>query len=256
MIASYHNHTPRCNHGSGEDEEFVQEAIRGGLKIFGFADHTPQFYPEGHYSSIRMRPDQLQGYVESIENLKEKYAGQIELHVGLETEYYPALFPELISFLRDTTLEYLLLGQHYCGNEVGEIYNGSKIADEKQLERFCHQIADAMQTGLFTYVTHPDFMDFVGDPKVYETHMRWLCREANANNIPLELNTYGWLCNSCFPQDRFWRIAAEENSQVIIGTDAHDPEDVYLPDMVEKAEQFAKNLNLNLIETAQLRPIR
>lgn len=256
MIANYHTHTPRCNHGSGADEEFVQEALRVGLKVLGFADHTPQFYPEGHYSSIRMRPDQLQGYVESLESLKKQYAGQLKIHIGLETEYYPAYFPELISFLRDANIEYLLLGQHYCGNEIGEVYNGNRIDDENHLKRFVHQVADAMQTGLFTYVAHPDFMDFVGDPKAYETHMRWLCREAKANAMPLELNTFGWLCDMCFPQDRFWRIAAEEGNSVIIGSDAHDPEDVCLPEMAEKAEQFAKDLGLNLLETVDLRPIR
>ena len=36
MIANYHTHTPRCNHAVGSEEEYVQQALKAGIKILGF----------------------------------------------------------------------------------------------------------------------------------------------------------------------------------------------------------------------------
>ena len=33
MTDNYHTHTKRCMHASGEDEEYVEAAIRNGLEV-------------------------------------------------------------------------------------------------------------------------------------------------------------------------------------------------------------------------------
>ena len=39
MLANYHTHTYRCNHASGNDEEYVKKAIAENVKILGsFSD--------------------------------------------------------------------------------------------------------------------------------------------------------------------------------------------------------------------------
>ena len=63
MIANYHTHTPRCNHAWGAEEEYVERALEAGLKILGFSDHSPQFFPGDYYLGVRMRPEQLQDYM-------------------------------------------------------------------------------------------------------------------------------------------------------------------------------------------------
>lgn len=257
MKANYHTHTPRCQHATGTEEEYIQVAIEHHMEILGFSDHTPQFYPDGKISAIRMRPEELPEYAQTIEDLKKKYAGQIEIHTGLEVEYYPDLFPELISYIRDTPVEYLLIGQHWCGNEIGEIYNGRPATeDEQRLKRYCYQVAEAMQTGLFTYLAHPDLMDFVGPDEIYEKHMRWLCREANSNQMPLEINLLGMMSNRCYPNEKLWRIAGEENCRVVLGADAHTPKGLYVPEYESRALEMVKTYCLQLQQTVQLRPIR
>ena len=59
MIANYHTHTWRCMHATGTEREYIENAIRGGLKILGFSDHTPMKYPGGYESKAKMRPDLL-----------------------------------------------------------------------------------------------------------------------------------------------------------------------------------------------------
>ena len=50
MIANYHTHTPRCHHATGNEEDYVLRAIENGLQIFGFSDHVPMPFPDGHQS--------------------------------------------------------------------------------------------------------------------------------------------------------------------------------------------------------------
>ena len=112
MIANYHTHTWRCRHADGTEREYVERAIEGGLKILGFSDHSPYPFPDGYDSGMRMRLDQVEGYVDTVLALKKEYDKDIEIHLGLETEYFPRFWDQLIDFLSDYPFEYFVLGQH------------------------------------------------------------------------------------------------------------------------------------------------
>ena len=255
MIANYHTHTPRCRHANGTEEEYVRSAINSGLKILGFSDHTPYWFPGEYYSHMRMYPDELQEYCSCIRTLQDKYAGRLQIHLGLEVEYYPAYFQELMSRLRDQGIEYCLLGQHWLGSEIGEPYCGKPTEDERSLQRYCDQVIEAMNTGIFTYLAHPDLIHFVGENRIYQKHMRRLCREANACGVPLEINLMGLTTGRNYPDQRFWQVAGEENCRCVIGCDAHSPGAIAnLPAQLQAIELVQK-YGLTLLETVELRPI-
>ena len=255
MIANYHSHTTRCNHAFGTEREYVEAAIENGFQIFGFSDHTPQFFPGEHYSKMRMRPEKYADYANTVLALKKEYADKLQIHLGVEVEYYPAIFQDLLSFLRDTPTEYMLLSQHWNGNEEGETYNGRAFEDEEKLERYCSQVRDAMQTGLFTYLAHPDIINYVGDPKIYTHHMRQLCRDAKGCGMPLEINFVGLRESRHYPCPLFWEIAAEEGCTAILGCDTHRPEHLFEKEPEEMAFSMVNSLGLTLLETVPLRKI-
>ena len=124
MIANYHTHSPRCRHAEGTEEEYVQAAMDAGLEILGFSDHTPYWFAGDYYSHMRMYPDQLEEYCESVRTMRQKYSDRLQIHLGLEMEYYPAFFRETVQKARDNGVEYFLLGQHWVGNEMNEPYCG------------------------------------------------------------------------------------------------------------------------------------
>ena len=257
MFANYHTHTWRCNHAEGTEVQYVRNAVKNGVKILGFSDHTPHFYPNGYYShNVRMTPEQLTDYVETVERLREKFRDQIEIHIGLEAEYYPELFPKLLDFLKDKPIEYLLLGQHFLGNETGEFYCGTKTEDENLLARYCNQSMAGMNTGRFTYFAHPDLINFTGDKKIYKKHIRELCREANSCDMPLEINLVGVALQLQYPNPAFWEVAAEENCKVIIGRDAHKPDAFDDHESERKAMQIVEKYGLKLIDTVDFKPVR
>lgn len=255
MIANYHAHTVRCRHAEGTMEEYVQCAIDRGLQIFGFSDHAPQDFPGNYYSTMRMYPDELPGYCDAVRTLQKKYAGKLQIPLGLEVEYYPALFSTLLSKARDMGVEYMLLGQHWCGNEENEPYNGAPTADTALLERYCDQTIEAMYTGLFTYLAHPDLIYFVGEQKEYQQHMRRLCRAAKQTDTPLEINLLGIRYGRNYPNNAFWEVAAEESCPVIIGIDAHKPVEIQERTAEFSALELVNKYGLPLLETVPLRKI-
>lgn len=255
MIANYHTHTARCRHASGADEEYVQVAIEGGMKILGFSDHTPYWFPDGYYTHMRMFPHQLGEYCDSIRRLQKEYAQKLQIHLGLEVEYYPAFFDDLMARLRDQGIEYMILGQHWVGNEMDEPYSGSAAGSEAHLARYCDQTIEAMETGLFTYLAHPDLLYFVGEDKIYETHMRRLCKAAKACDLPLEVNINGLQFEKHYPDPRFWRVAAEEGCKAILGADAHRPWAVNNVEKEAIALKMVKDYGLELLETVALTAI-
>ena len=96
MLANYHTHTVRCGHAVDSERKYIEHAIEQGFEILGFSDHVPQPYPEDFASTIRMSMEELPGYFETLVVLREEYRDRIDIRIGLEVEYYPSLFNELM----------------------------------------------------------------------------------------------------------------------------------------------------------------
>lgn len=255
MIANYHTHTHRCNHAIGRERDYIENALSGSMEMLGFSDHTPYIFSGGYYSSFRMRPVQLAGYVQTIEELRREYRGRIELLTGLETEYYPKHFSELLAFLRDFPIDYLILGQHFIENEYDAPYCGLVTGEKSVVLRYCSQSMEAMNTGVFTYFAHPDLIHYRGDWKFYQESVRPMCAEAKRCGLPLEINLLGIREGRHYPNRYFWEVAAEEGCEVILGCDAHSPQSVYVPEAEKKALALAKEFGLKVLEKVELRSI-
>lgn len=255
MIANYHTHTPRCNHAVGTEKEYAEAAFQAGLKILGFADHGPYYFPGTYYSRHRMRPEELRGYVETVLALRKEYAGRMEIPLGVEMEYYPNLFSQTLPMLRDGGIEYMLLGQHWLGDEMDEPYVGRPTDKVEDLKRYCNQAIEGMQTGLFSYLAHPDVLNFVGDEKVYLEQMSRICREAKSCGLPLEWNLLGMTKQRHYPNIRFWELAAQEGCDCILGRDAHDPKALLDAQTEARAVQTIQSLGLRLLDRVTLRSI-
>lgn len=253
MIANYHTHTPRCNHAWGTEDEYVECALKSGLQILGFSDHTPYIFPGTYYSHFRMRPELLDHYVSSVLRVRTQYQDKIQIPLGLELEYYPNLLPKLLPLLKDYPFDYLILGQHCLGDEVNEHYSGRATADKGHLEQYCNQTIDAMQSGMFTYFAHPDLLNYVGGDNVfYRRQMLRICREAKQCGIPLEINLLGMLEGKHYPNDHFWEFAAEEGCDVILGRDAHEPQQLLMEEYEQRGLEIVKTYGLKLLDTVPL----
>lgn len=253
--ANYHTHTRRCHHAAGTEREYVESAIKGGLKVLGFADHSPMPFPRG-YRSFRMDMDELGGYCNTLLALRKEYRHDIEIRIGLEVEYYPALFGKLMDYCRDYPVEYFILGQHYRGNEINDIYYNSRTWDASLITDYVDQIIAGLESGHFLYLAHPDLINYFDDTDpVYQSEMRRLCVRAKELSVPLEINLLGILDDRHYPHDRFFAIAGEVGNEVVFGSDAHFPQHICVPWVLDKAQALVERHHLTRLETLPLPPL-
>ncbi len=253
METNFHTHTTRCRHASGSDRAYVEQAIESGLKVLGFSDHSPYFFEGDYYSTFRMRPEEAEGYVDSILAMRREYQDDIDIRLGFETEYYPRFFEKLIRFYEQYPVDYIILGQHCLGNEVEGDYSGAPHYGNDSFMQYVNQVIEAMETGCFTYVAHPELFNFFGEQQYFEEAAHKLCDRAAQLSIPLEINLLGMRDGRNYPRRDFFEIAAQHGCDVIIGCDAHSPDMVCDRGSEKIALKWCEELKLHRIEYPVLR---
>ena len=245
---NYHTHTALCGHATGTIEEYIESAISGKIKYMGFSEHAPYEFADENAAGKRITCADAHKYIREIRNLREKYKDKIDISIGFEMEYYPDKFPQMLAFVKDLGAEYLILGQHYKnGIFTGGHHVISGTDSPETLKNYVSEVISAMESGAFTYVAHPDMINFGGDTALYEKEMRRLCIASRRTGIPLEINCQGIRENRIYPSDRFWAIAGEVGCPVTIGFDAHSPQAASGGGAASKAMQIIDKYNLNYI---------
>lgn len=233
MKANYHTHTLRCGHAEGADEAYVRAAISQGFDVLGFSDHVPWPYKGGFTNpGVRMLLSQLDEYLRSIRSLKEKYASQLCVLTGFECEYFPAYISWLADMAQEKQLDYLILGNHYDETDERGMYFGS-CKTAAQLLRYVDCTIKGIETGLFSYLAHPDL--FLRNYRPFDDNCRAAARDLSqackAYGLPMEYNLHDrYLApvtgRISYPHPEFFDIARQEGVRVLIGIDAHDPREL------------------------------
>ena len=252
---NYHTHTKRCGHANDfSDSEYIQSAKQAGMTTIGFSDHVPNTEYEYPDNKHRMNISEMDEYLSAIEALRKEYPDMTILS-GFEAEYDPAKKEFLVN-LRDK-VDYLILGQHFLHDGI------DKINDKNNPEypsEYAKQVCEAMDTGLFDMVAHPDiFMVQLNSIEKKEDKdkfienakeaARLICKKAYDMDIPLEINLSGLYKGNEYPNSIFWDIASETGNKVIVGADAHNP--IQLRTMgsdQERALKTLKNPSLRFVE--------
>ncbi|MCR5041531.1 MAG: histidinol-phosphatase [Clostridia bacterium] len=250
MYANYHTHTFRCTHARGTEREYIETAVAAGMKVLGFADHSPYPFEDIHYSGFRMRCAELADYCETLRSLREEYKDVIDIRIGLEAEYYPAHFADLCALADENGVEYFIMGQHFTCNEYdgGEWsnkgYSFRETTDPRCLEKYCSQVCEGIETGRFLYVAHPDLIRFTGDRDVYAEQVDRIITLSKERGMPLEYNLLGLDDGRHYPNPVFWEQAAKRGAKVVLGCDAHDAERLDRPDLEKRAVRYLETLGM------------
>ncbi|MBR1920251.1 MAG: histidinol-phosphatase [Spirochaetales bacterium] len=252
---NFHTHTYRCQHAVGTDREYVEKAIQEGFDVFGFSDHSPWPYKD-YVSDIRMPVSQFANYIESIRSLRTEFEDRIDLKIGLECEYFRTFFSWLDDIKEEYSLDYLILGNHFIGDEQTGLYSG-KATLRKDLYRYLDEIDHAMRDGRFAYLCHPDiiFSSYAEFDESCIDISKKICELSLSYDFPLEYNilglqkrTDGKFKGLGYPCRDFWEIVQQEGCKVIVGLDAHDPSAVDGSKMKEVLDELGTE-GFNLIDT-------
>lgn len=248
LRTNYHTHTKRCHHAVGEDREYVEAAIAQGIEVLGFSDHIPVSIQNDVIQRVRMTYAEVEDYFDSILKLKKEYKDDIEILVGFEGEYFPEEFENQMKRLSDYPYDYLILGQHFLQVDGEIVYSGWGTDSEAVLDKYISSCIEALSTGVYSYLAHPDLINFSGDEKVWTSQMKRLLTFCKENHYPVEYNLLGALDDRPYPSDRCFSLIGELQNEVILGIDAHAPAQIGDRRAFAKAENFIEKYHLNLID--------
>ena len=235
---NYHTHTIRCGHASGEDEEYILEAIALGYTELGFTDHI--MLPDHQQPGIRGNYNLLDDYIDSLTALKEKYKDKITIRIGFEAEAMKHYFPYYKHLLETKKIEYLILGNHceISNNQLKFFF--SHFTTKKDIMKYTKSLIKGMKTGMFKFVAHPDYYmgSYLKWDRTSKRCAKMICRTAKRKKIPLEFN-FGSIRSGMkivgdeyrfsYPYDNFWKIAKKYKCKIILGLDCHRPQDFTHP---------------------------
>ncbi len=257
MKYNYHTHTSRCFHAKGTDEEYVLAAIEAGFDEIGFSDHSPWNF-ESYVSHMRMHESELKDYCDSVKSLRDKYKDKISIKLGLECEYFPKYLPWLKGMINEHEIDYIILGHHFSEDEPGSLYNGQMSAPD-QLYAFRDDLLEAMDTGMFSYIAHPDI--FMRGYPLFDEHCeiisKQIIQKAIETNTPLEYNLLG-LSHSIadgkegYPYPAFWKTVSEMKPPVTIGIDAHLPAAYLDSELFENGIDTLQKLGLKIVDCIKM----
>jgi histidinol-phosphatase (PHP family) len=228
LLYESHCHTPLCHHAIGEPDEYAAVALRRGFKGITFTCHCP--LPDGFSARVRMAPEQFDDYVAMIHATRDRFAGRLDVRLGIESDYYPGVEPWLEKLHARVPLSHVLGSIHYQVSDYRNLYYTGDVRAYQEL--YFDHLARSAESGLFDTLAHPDLIknESVADwdfERLRETIARALDRIA-ATGVAMELNTSGLLklYPEMNPSPAMLAMMHERGIPVVIGADAHDPERV------------------------------
>jgi len=238
ISGDHHVHTRYCNHASGDMEEYVLAALAKGLRSLTFLEHLERGL---NYSPcIWLTPELLQKYFAEGEQVRKKYADRITVELGAEIGYNPEALDELLAVLEAYPFTHRGLSCHFffdgkkhlnmLSRRTDHIQEMEALGTEPLLDAYFSNLIRGCRDIPCDKLCHLDAALRHNAP-VFTEHHHALIEELFAvmreKNIALEVNTSGYeLRQQPYPAFPFIRRARELGIPLIIGSDAHHPEQV------------------------------
>ncbi|PZD94333.1 phosphoesterase [Paenibacillus sambharensis] len=234
MKFDLHTHHLRCGHAEGTIEDYVQAAIKAGLQVIGISDHSPYFAHKDDQPQpgIAMARSEFPRYVEEVLRLKQQYSGQIEILLGVESDFFPDQVDAYKEAYARYPFDYIIGSVHQTrGVSIFNRNRWKKLSDAEQIVEKKHYydlIAQSARSGMFQVLGHidamkgyyPAFSAIKADEAVDEA-----LRTIGECGIAIEINTSGKTkdVGGWYPSDAMLERALHFGVQVTFGSDAHVP---------------------------------
>ena len=241
-----HTHTTYCD-GALSVEDMVLAAIQKGGGSIGFSEHSYVPFDE-EYS---MKLDDTPSYINDVNVLKEKYAGEIDVFLGLELDYFTDIVPD--------GLEYIIGAAHHVEKD-GQFITidgwAEHLADmnEKHFggdyyamaESYFATIAKIVEKTDADIVGHFDLIskNNVNNSMFDETHPRYVKAALDAMEQVLEkcklfeVNTGAMFrrgSTTPYPSVYLLKELQKRGGEIILSSDSHSADSLYFKfdEMVE-----------------------
>jgi len=243
--SNFHSHCTFCD-GRSDPEVFVRFAISNGFRAYGFSSHSPLPF-ETFWNMSRL---DMPEYLAEISRLKEKYAGKIELYIGLEIDYLDETYNATIPFFRNLPLDYRIGSIHFLpcrqplleknmmcidGNytdfveRINAFYDGNI---RLMVKDFFRRSSEMVEAGGFDIVGHIDKVymnssrhpDFDISASWYQTPFLELLDLVAEKNLIVEVNCKNMIGKKqTYPNINSYEELKKRDIPVMVNSDCHYP---------------------------------
>lgn len=241
-LTNYHSHCSFCD-GRAPFEEFVKEAITQGFYSYGVSSHAPLPFP----TQWTMEWEQMEAYLDEFNNLRQKYADEIELYVGLEIDYLNEESNPSVARFTELPLDYRIGSVHLLYDAAGEVvdidcspavfkervdrhFNGDVL---RVVRMYFDRLFRMVELGGFDIFGHADKMHYNAscyhpgllDEPWYEALMKDYFSLVASRGYLVEINTKAYdSLGTFYPNSRYWELMKEYQIKILVNSDAHYPE--------------------------------
>lgn len=249
LLTNYHMHTKFCD-GLDEPEQYANEAIIQKIKVLGYSAHAPVPFPCVCTLSYENYPI----YLETINLLKTKFDGKLEICCGLEIDYIPGMWPQMKKMLEPHRLDYFIGSIHFVDaftDGTPWSIDGTNKEFHKGWTEIFQQDSHNLIRKYFEYtrqmiremkppiIGHLDKIKMQYQPDcfipetdtVYREELMNTLEEIRPTNCVVEINTRGvYKRNEAEFYPSAWVIAemAKWKIPAMINSDAHHPHEITL----------------------------
>lgn len=241
-LTNYHSRCSFCD-GRAPFEEFVKEAISQGFYSYGVSSHAPLPFP----TQWTMEWEQMEAYLDEFNNLRQKYADEIELYVGLEIDYLNEESNPSVTRFTELPLDYRIGSVHLLYDAAGEVvdidcspavfkervdrhFNGDVL---RVIRMYFDRLFRMVELGGFDILGHADKMHYNAscyhpgllDEPWYEALMKDYFSLVASRGYLVEINTKAYdSLGTFYPNSRYWELMKEYQIKILVNSDAHYPE--------------------------------
>lgn len=256
-----HTHTKYCYHGSpAEADAYVDRAIELGFARYTLSEHPP--LPERYVDDERLMAElampeaELPAYMAYAAEIKARYAGRIDVAVGLEMDYLPGMTDYSDRLLAPWLgeLEDIVVSVHYLPGKGGMRcidFTPDDFADAflafygGSIDDVVDAYFDAVEGAIAWAATLPRHIRRrIGHvnlirkfrhalPPMNEGRLRARLEKLppllKAGGLGLDVNVAGFrkpTCGEAYVPDWLISRCLEEGIELVYGSDAHKPEEV------------------------------
>ncbi len=246
---NFHQHS-NFSDGAFPPEDYVKEAIELGFTALGFTEHSPLPFD----NPFSLKDENVDDYINIIDELKVKYKDKIEIFRALEMDFIPNMSTDFNYWKNKCSTDYLIGSVHLVSppktNELWftdgpkhEIYdqglkeffgNDIKLA----VRTYYHQVNQMIETQDFDVLGHIDKIKMHNQNRFFTEDESWYQKFVDEcldlvvqKNLIVEVNTRGIYKKrfpGLFPDGITLQKVKKLNIPIIISSDAHQPSELNL----------------------------
>lgn len=249
LIADYHMHTNFSSDCKTPMESMIQSSIEKGLKEIAITDH---FDYDDRYPVIDYNK-----YIITFNQLKEKYAENINIVFGIEIGMSYNFAEEIKKFTNSFPFEFIICSSHqFFGQDLylDDCFKG-KEKKEAYTEYFTAVLKNTQCIDDYNVYGHLDFVnrysnydDNTLEYKDYSDIIDEILKTIIESGKGIEINTsgYRYKLNRTHPSTNILKRYKELGGEIItVGSDAHFAKDI--AEHFDTAYEILKNIGFKYI---------